>query len=114
MMKAKGLVLIFIFLTASIYDLPLLEDVEEAISNIKFARLTHQWWVDHDDELTSQEKRIGGGLEWHQLWVDRYDQILEILYWVQGLLKAFEAPLPRLIWSPGDRPDFIETPINHL
>jgi len=53
---------------------PSIIEIEYAVSDARFARDIHQWYVDND-----YYREYTGDIEWHQEWVKSYNHTISIL-----------------------------------
>lgn len=49
-------------------------DVEGALSDARYARDIHQWYIDND-----YNREFTGSIEWHEDWVESYNDTIAVL-----------------------------------
>jgi len=53
---------------------PSITDIETRIINMTYALEIHQWYVEHD-----YYREYTGSVEWHMVWVETYNNTINIL-----------------------------------
>lgn len=60
--------------------------VDKAIEDIEFAKDCHIWCIEIIENGTDQVFiDYVGDVDWHVRWIESYDNVLEILYWLRSL-----------------------------
>jgi hypothetical protein len=59
-------------------------ETERAISSIEKCRDIHEKWITYIANTPGCDTKNAGGTEWHQEWVERYDQVLTVLRGLSG------------------------------
>ncbi|HUW44782.1 MAG TPA: hypothetical protein VMW50_03210 [Dehalococcoidia bacterium] len=81
--------------------LPSDSQLSEVIGYIEECRDIHILWVDYLTENSEFDSSQVGDVQWHQEWVERYNETLDILYDTRRLaqlVNPFSLP-----WTPSDR-----------
>jgi hypothetical protein len=65
--------------------------IEKSIEYITECRDIHCYWVEKikSGEKTSDEIEIGGDIEWHQIWINKYNFVLKTL---ETMKNSYDKP----------------------
>lgn len=86
----RGLLLLVLFLVilGSVFlALPSDNEITEVIGYIKECRDIHADWIEFLINAPEFDSSQVGGIQWHELWVERYNATLEVLYTTRRLAQ---------------------------
>lgn len=86
----RGLLLLVIFLVilGSVFlALPSDNEITEVIGYIEECRDIHVYWIEFLIECPEFDYSQVGDVQWHELWVERYNATLEVLYATRRLTQ---------------------------